>query len=493
MGLIQQQSIRSTIYTYTGVLLGFVTVALLFPKFLTAEQIGVISLIVAWAMILAQIGTLGFNAAIIRYFPYFRDKEKGHMGFSVILMATGLIGFLLSLIIFFIVKPYVVSWNETSSPLFIENIYYIIPLTFFQLYFLLLDSYSNALYNTTTATFLKEFLQRILILFVLVLFILQMIGFESFVFFYCTTFYIITIILIIYLRQNGEFKLSTRFLASNKHLRKDIISISAFGFLTGFSNLAIMKIDVIMINEFFDSAESGIYATTFYFGTLIILPSRAINKIASTIIADAFKDDDKPTLKNIYYKSCLNQFILGSFLFLGIWLNIDNIFKIIPAEYAAGRYVIFYIGLSNLIKMTGGIDTALIGYSKYYKVNTIFIFLLLVFTVATNWFLIPRLGLTGAALASMISVLLFVLIKFVFIRSRFGLQPYNAKYIYLFFGFSIIYILVNLIPTVPYTFVDIFIRGTALTILFVPMIYFSKISPDINQILDVNFNRYFKR
>lgn len=415
------------------------------------------------------------------------------MGFSVILMATGLIGFLLSVIIFFIIKPFVVAWNQISSPLFIENLYYIIPLTFFQLYFLLLDSYSNALYNTTTATFLKEFLQRILILFVLVLFILQIIGFESFLFFYCTTFYIITIILIIYLQRKGEFKFSTKFLASNKHLSKGIISISAFGFLTGFSNLAIMKIDVIMINEFFDSAESGIYATTFYFGTLIILPSRAINKIASTIIADAFKDDDKATLKNIYYKSCLNQFILGSFLFLGIWLNIDNIFKLIPAEYAAGKYVIFYIGLSNLIKMTGGIDTALIGYSKYYKVNTLLIFLLLLFTVATNWFLIPRLGLTGAALASMISILIFVVIKFVFIRSRFGLQPYNLGYVYLFLGFCAIFIIVNFIPALPYTFVDIFIRGIALTVLFVPMIYLSKISPDINQLLEVNLNRYFKR
>lgn len=493
MGVIQQQSIRSTIYTYTGVLLGFVTVALLFPKFLSPEEIGVINLLVAYAMILGQIGTLGFSNAIIRYFPYFRNKEKGHLGFTVILIATGLLGFIACLLIFFIIKPIVISTNKDSSPLFVEYLYYIIPLTFFHLYFLLFDSYSNALYNTTTATFLKEFIQRVLILFVFILFIFQVLGFESFLFFYCASFYIITICLIIYLYLNGELRLNFRDLNSQKHLRNGIISMSVYGFLIGFSNLAIMRVDIIMLNQFFSSAESGIYATTFYFGTLIILPSRAINKIASTIIADAFKENDEATLKSIYYKSCINQFILGAFLFLGIWLNIDNIFKIMPAEYEAGKYVIFYIGLSNLIKMTAGIDTALIGYSKYYKVNTVFIIILLFITIATNWLLIPIWGLTGAALASMISVFIFVVIKFIFIKIKFGFQPYNIQYLYISFIIGVTYFIVNIIPTVSFTFLDIFIKGVSICLIFIPLVYFSKVSLDINNILEKNINRFFRR
>lgn len=490
MGIIQQQSIRSTIYTYAGVLLGFVTVALLFPRFLTPEQIGVINLLVAYAMVFGQLGTLGFSNAIVRFFPYFRNKNKGHHGFLSILLATGLAGFILFLVLYFIIKPYVLASNVDSSPLFIEYYSYIIPLTFFLLYFTLLETYSNVLYNTTTATFLKEFLQRMLILISLLLFVFNVADFNHFLFFYCATFAVIAFALLFFLRKEGELQIRKPLLKIP--LLKGMFSISAFGFITGFSHLAIMKIDVIMLNQFYSSAETGIYATTFYFGTLIILPSRTINRIASTVIADAFKTKNIQTLRDVYLKSCVNQYILGSYLLLGIWLNIDNIFKIIPPEYEAGKYVIFFIGMSNLIRMTGGIDTALIGYSKYYKYNTLFIFLLLFFSVITNLILIPILSLTGAAIASTISVLLFVIIKFVFIKKKFDFQPYNIRYVYVLLISLGIYFLIAQLPAFSNPYLDVFVRGCLITGLFVPLVYLSKASSDVNKIIEDKIFIYFK-
>ena len=52
-------------------------------------------------------------------------------------------------------------------------------------------------------------------------------------------------------------------------------------------------------------------------------------------------------LMKFYAKSTINQLIVGELLFLGIWANIHNIFKILPAEYEAGKYVIFFIGIND--------------------------------------------------------------------------------------------------------------------------------------------------
>jgi len=188
----------------------------------------------------------------------------------------------------------------------------------------------------------------------------------------------------------------------------------------------------------------------------------------------------------------VNQYILGSYLLLGIWLNIDNIFKIIPPEYEAGKYVIFFIGMSNLIRMTGGIDTALIGYSKYYKYNTLFIFLLLFFSVITNWILIPILSLTGAAIASTISVLLFVIIKFVFIKKKFDFQPYNIRYVYVLLISLGTYFLIAQLPAFSNPYLDVFVRGCLITGLFVPLVYLSKASSDVNKIIEDKIFIYFK-
>ena len=35
-----------------------------------------------------------------------------------------------------------------------------------------------------------------------------------------------------------------------------------------------------------DDAATGVYVTTFFFGALVLLPAKALNKIAPTLIAD---------------------------------------------------------------------------------------------------------------------------------------------------------------------------------------------------------------
>ena len=87
--------------------------------------------------------------------------------------------------------------------------------------------------------------------------------------------------------------------------------------------------------------NTGVYTIAFYFGTLVVIPSRPLLKISGTLIADAWKDNDLKKINNIYYKSCINQFIIGGFLFLGIWANIDNILTILGPDYQQSKWVIF--------------------------------------------------------------------------------------------------------------------------------------------------------
>lgn len=480
MGIIKRQTIKSTVYIYAGTVLGFITTALLFPKFLTPEQIGVLGLLVSYGMLFGQFATLGFNGATVRFFPYFRNPEKQHYGFLFILLMVTLFGFLLFLGIFYSIRPVLLDSNEEKSPLFAEYLDYIIPLTFFQLFFLALDSYNKVLYNATTGMLLKEFIQRLLILFVFLIFYLRWVAFGGFVVLYTLSFGITTLLLVLFLIWRDEFHLRPDFSLLSKDMRRGLLSLSVFSFLTGFSGFAVTSIDKIMLNEFYSTDETGIYFITAMFGTLIIMPARALRGIAPTLIADAFKNNDLDKVASIYQKSTITQFIIGLYLLLGLWGNVHNIFQILPPAYEAGRYVILLIGMMNLVKMLGGVQDMVIGYSRYYRYFTLFMVMWLVLLVVTNFLFIPSYGMDGAALASLFAIITVTFLQFWFLFTKFGFQPYGTSHLVALGMACITYLIIWLLPNADHFILDIVIKGTIISIVFLPAVFFLKLSPDLN-------------
>jgi len=215
-------------------------------------------------------------------------------------------------------------------------------------------------------------------------------------------------------------------------------------------------------------------------------------KISTPIIADSLKNNTRKTLQEIYYKSSLNQFIVGALLFIGIWANIHNVFRILPPEYEPGKYVIFFIGLANLTDMIIGSGGLIIGLSKYYKYQTYFIFILAIFIITTNLILIPLLGITGAALASFLSKLLFNITRYVFIRIKFGLQPYNLKFLWTFLIAVISYFSVKIIPVFSNLIFDLTFRSIFILILFSGILLVFHISEEANDLFH-NMITIFKR
>lgn len=484
MSIIKRQTIKSTVYIYAGTVLGFFTTAILFPKYFTEDQNGVLSLLVSYALLFAQFATLGFNGATIRFFPYFRSQEKRHHGFLFILLVVTLLGFLLFLGIYYGIRPSVLDSNDEKSPLFVKYFDYIIPLTFFHLLFLALDSYNRVLYNATTGMLLKEFVQRMIILFSFLFFFLSWIAFEGFILLYTLSFGVTALLLVLFLIWRKEFDVKPDFSLLDKEMRRGLLSLSVFSFLTGFSGFAVTSIDRIMLNEFYSTYETGIYFVVFSFATLIIMPSRALKGIAPTLIADAFKNNDLEKVGSVYQKSTIIQFIIGLYLLLGLWGNVDNVFQFLPDSYSAGRYVILLIGLMNLIKMLSGVGDVVIGYSKYYKYFTLLMVLWLVLLVITNFIFIPMYGMNGAALASLIAMTIVTLLQFWFLFTKFGFQPYGAPHIMALGIACITYLIVIMLPDADHFMIDIIIKGIVISVIFLPAVYFLKLSPDFNHMMN---------
>ena len=76
----------------------------------------------------------------------------------------------------------------------------------------------------------------------------------------------------------------------------------------------------------------------------------------------------------------------------------------------------FFYGLARVIDLGMGCNHEIIVFSKYYKVNLPLQFLLVGVVMGTNTLLIPEFKITGAALATCISVIIYNLLRYWYLK-----------------------------------------------------------------------------
>ena len=166
-------------------------------------------------------------------------------------------------------------------------------------------------------------------------------------------------------------------------------------------------------------------------------------------------------------------------MFLGIWVNIDNILEILGDDYLEAKWVIFFIGLSFLIDMGTGAKNLVISLSKQYRMMLIFVSLLIVLVIVSNYIFIPIWGIQGAAIASAISMFITNLVKYLFIYRKYGFQPFNYRFLVVISIFILSYTTQLLLPELS-LITDIITRSFIVGGLFSILILVSKVSSEIN-------------
>ena len=491
MGIIVKQSIKGSIWSYLGIGVGFITTAYLFPNYLSTDTIGLFGLLVSWSLLFTQFSSLGFHGVTARLFPYFRDQGKGHNGYLFIALMVMLTGFLLFILFFWFIKPYLVESNLEKSMMFADYIDLLVPLTFFTLLFVQLDIFNKLLYNAVFGMFLQEFLQRALILLVVLLFVFQIINLHQLILTYSAAVCAKGVILFLHLAFKGELNFRPRLRFIDRKMRKEMLGVGVFSILTGLGGSVIFNVDKILINQMLGLSATGVYTIAFFFGTLVIIPSRPLLRISGTLIADAFKRNDLAYIADIYRRSCLNQFIIGAFLFGGIWINIDDILIILGPEYAGAKWVILFIGLGYLVDMMTGANGHIIAYSKHYRVGLCFILVLILLVVGTMYLLIPLWGITGGAIAIAFSLVVNNLMRLLFLMGKYKMQPFTRRNLWVAGVFLTALGIAALIPQQQLV-IDILIRSVVFTVIFGGLSLALKVSDDVNHLAS-NFLKFIRK
>ena len=241
-----------------------------------------------------------------------------------------------------------------------------------------------------------------------------------------------------------------------------------------------------MISALLGLSDTGVYTTAFYIAIIIEMPRRAISQISTPILSKLFKEKNLNTIENYYKIVSINQLIIGSLLFLLLISNLESIFNIIPNKnnFINGISIVPIICIAKLITMTSSFGSELILMSKHYKFSVTSIIILAIITIFSNYILIPKYGIDGAAYAALLSSVIFNFTKIIFIYSKYYFLPFSIKSVYVIIITIFLYFIINFLPSYENFVLDILFKSFVIMILFIPIIYFFKISIDLNKLID---------
>ena len=249
--------------------------------------------------------------------------------------------------------------------------------------------------------------------------------------------------------------------------------------------MLVLNVDVLMVTSILGLTETGIYTTAFYIGMIIEIPRRAISQISTPYISENLKSNNYSKIEKNYRDVSLHQSMIGVIFLVLILINLDNIYNIIPntEKFISGKNVVYIIGISKLIIMSFSYNSELISLSKYYRFTVITILSLALLTIILNVLLIPLYGMEGAAIASLISITIFNIIKFLYIKLKMKISPFSIDTFKIILIGIFIYYFSSFIPQFENIYLDIILKSIITISFYISILYSLRISPAFNKMM----------
>jgi O-antigen/teichoic acid export membrane protein len=269
---------------------------------------------------------------------------------------------------------------------------------------------------------------------------------------------------------------------------KEILSYSIYILLAGSAASFLIDIDKYMIPQKQAISQTAYYAVAVFIATVVEIPGRAMFQIINPLVAKALNEENFVELKNLYKQSSENLLIVCGLFFLLINLNIDSFYMFLNnQEYSDASLVVLIISSAKLIQMSFGCGPAILATSKFYKITLPFSIAMAVSVYFLNDYLIDLYGINGAAISTFIVLLIFTVLKIIYIRYKVKLQPFNFNSIKIFTSILLIYFFNSYINLELSPLIEIIIRSIIILITYVLVIYFFGVSKKIKDLLNTNF------
>lgn len=486
MGVIIRQSLKRSIIHYLAVVIGAVNMLFIYSRW--TREYGLAQTIIDDALMLSPFLLLGVNALPVRFFPQFSDDEKKRHAFFSLIFTGAIVGIVFTLLIFLIFRLHLrdALVNADDDPLFSSYVFWSVPLAMVVAISSLMSGMASILHRIVVPAIYEQLLPKI----GLGLIILAVAYFtwstHIFMLVYVGLYTLIMLGTLFYFWRLARPQWVPFWKYFTKADYSEFRIYMLYGIIGSIGVALAFRIDTFMVTKLMNDVQTtGVYKIIIYFTTFVEIPYMSIAIIAGPILSKAITDNNLGEVKSIYQNASIILTVLGGWIMLGLLVNVKELFGILPnSEYYEGAFLtVLFSGLARFINLLFSTDNEIISYSKYFRFNFYMIMLLAVSNVIFNFILIPKFGFTGAASATLISMVLFSLGKVLFIYYRFHIWPFTAATAFtLLLGLAVFFV-VNAISIPGSDVIKIIVKGVLVTGLFLGPVLFFRWAPQLNTLI----------
>lgn len=487
MGIVTNQSIRNTIITYVGFVIGAANALYMYPQFLGKTYYGLTAFLLSGANIIMPLMAFGVHNTMVKFYSTYKteDEKSRFLTFMLFLPLV----FVVPMAVFgYAFYDSIASKLSERNPI-IYNYVWLIPLIGLSMgYFEIFYAWVKVHMKSVFGNFIKEVFLRILISIALYAVLFGWISVVEFVYATVVIYFLIMLVMVYFAIRVKMPKFSFKWPGD----RRAVLIYSVFIILSGSVATLLLDIDKVMLGHYINLDNVAFYSVAIFIATVIGVPSRAMHQITYPITAKLMADNKHDELNDLYKKTSISLQIVGGYILVGILINIKSVYLLLPPEYGGGIFVVFAIGLSKYFDLILGNNNAIIFNSIYYRMVLFLGLFLGLAAVVLNMIFIPLYYINGAAIATLTAITLYSFSKLMFVVLRMKLFPFTRQTLYSLAISLLTFAIFYYWEFDFHPIVNIILKSVLMTIFYGFLNYRLRLSAEVNHAFD-NVVRKFVR
>lgn len=455
----------------------------------TEAEYGLTTIFIAIATMMSAFATMAMPSYIFKFHPYYNDNlppRKNDMITWALLVS--LVGFILVMIAGWTLKHLVIKKFGTNTPQLVAYYYWIFPLGLGLTIYTVLEAYAWSLHKSVLTNFFREVQWRLFTTVLIVLFVSNIIkDYDLFIKIFAFSYPSIALSLLTYLVITKKIHFTFTVSKVSRRYFKKILALCSFVYGGTLIFTISQVFDTIVIASLLEegSAKAGIFGLATIVTSIIQAPQRGIISASIPHLSKAWKDKNMALLQKVYQRSSINLLIFACGIFLLIWLNFtDGIITFgVKPSYLDAAWIFFLLGLTKIIDMGTGVNAQIIGTSTYWRFELISGIILLSVMLPLTYILTKQYGLIGPAIAALISISIYNIIRIVFLWKKFRLFPLTIQSLYTLLLAGGCYAVCYFAFKDMHGFAGLFIRSIVFIALYATGVISMKLSPDIQPVV----------
>lgn len=211
-----------------------------------------------------------------------------------------------------------------------------------------------------------------------------------------------------------------------------LLRVSMPMFLSGFSYVVILYFDRFMIAYYLeDTAQVGVYhaAATIAIQMNIVLASCIA--MFAPMITEAYQKEDMELFSSLFRSVSRWAFLLSFPLLVIVSINAEFLMSLFGSEFTNGAQLLVILAAAQAYNIFTGPVGIVLQMTGRQKVDLYINLVLVAVNVTLNIMLIPRFGVSGAAFATLISVVLVHSFRLYMVKRALGIQPFDRRLVIL--------------------------------------------------------------